>query len=115
MKVHSVRALNYGPFATLEEVRLGSLATIVGQNDSGKSNILRALQLFFEDRKIEEDDVHIGASLTDDVNLEVAFTSLPSKLELGEGVETTFQEEMLVDTNGDLRIQKIYPRVSLGK
>jgi len=115
MRVHSIHARNYGPFAILEEVKLGLLATIVGQNDTGKSNILRALQLFFEDRKIEEDDVHNGATPIDDVSIEVAFTSLPSKIELEDGVETTFQEEMLLDTNGYLRIRKIYPRESLTK
>lgn len=82
MRVHSILARNYGPFAILEEVRLGPLATIVGQNDTGKSHILRALQLFFEGRKIEEGDVYYGASPNDDVVIEVAFTSLPVKIEL---------------------------------
>jgi len=50
MRIHSILAKNYGPFAVLEEGRLGPLATIVGQNDAGKSSILRALQLFFESR-----------------------------------------------------------------
>ncbi|MFZ5822690.1 MAG: ATP-dependent nuclease [Chloroflexota bacterium] len=115
MRIHSIRANNYGPFYILEEVKLGPLATIVGQNDAGKSNILRALQLFFEGRKIEEEDVHNGASSTDNVVLEVTFTSLPDKIELEEGVETTFQEEMLVDKDGNLRIRKIYPRGNLAK
>jgi len=114
MRVHSIRANNYGPFAILEEVRLGTLATIVGQNDAGKSNILRALQLFFEG-KIEEADVHSSASPADDVILQVAFTSLPNNVELEEGVATSLQEEMLVDANGHLRIQKTYPRSSLAK
>ena len=69
MRVHSVSARNYGPFATLEPVVLGPLATIVGQNDVGKSNILKALQLFFEERKIEADDVHDGAPPDQDVQM----------------------------------------------
>lgn len=115
MRVHSVFAKNYGPFMVLEEVRLGPLATIIGQNDAGKSNILKVLQLFFEGRKVEQDDVHDGAAPTDDLVVEVAFTSLPEKIELENDVETTLQDEMLLDANGLLRIRKTYPRDNLTK
>ncbi|NIQ78470.1 MAG: AAA family ATPase [Anaerolineae bacterium] len=116
MRVHGVRAQNYRPFASLEEMRLGRLATIVGQNDAGKSNVLRALQLFFETRpKIEDDDVHDGAGPDDDVVVELAFSSLPESIELEDGIETTLQEEMLVDRDGHLRIRKVYPRSNLSK
>lgn len=116
MRVHSILANNYRPFATLEEMRLGALATIVGQNDAGKSNVLRALELFFEGTpKIEEDDVHDGAGPDEDVVIELAFSSLPEKTELEEGIETTLQDEMLVDTDGHLRLRKIYPRSNLKK
>jgi putative ATP-dependent endonuclease of OLD family len=87
MRIHSMSAKNYRPFAVLEEVRLGPLATIVGQNDTGKSSILQALRLFFESKpKIEGSDVHNGADPHDDVIVEVAFTSLPDKIELEEGI-----------------------------
>ena len=116
MRVHSIFAKNYRPFAVLQEVRLGPLATIVGRNDAGKSNILRALQLFLEDRpKIEDRDVHDGANPTDDVVVEVAFTSLPEKIKLEQDIETSLQDEMLVDPNDYLRIRKTYPRNNLTK
>jgi AAA15 family ATPase/GTPase len=116
MRIHSIYAEYYRPFRVLEEMRLGPLATIVGQNDVGKSNILRALQLFFESKpKIEESDVYSGAKPEDNVVVEVAFTSLPEKIELEENVETTLQDEMLVDANGYLRIRKTYPRTNLTK
>lgn len=116
MRVHSISVRNYGPFDILEEVRLGPLATIVGQNDVGKSTILRALRLFFEQRpKIEESDVYYGADQNDDVIIEVAFTALPNVIELEDGVATSFQEEMLADANGFLRIRKVFPRGNLTK
>jgi putative ATP-dependent endonuclease of OLD family len=59
--------------------------------------------------------VHYGASTSDDVVIEVAFTSLPEKIELEEGIETSLQEEMLVDAEGNLRIRKTYPRNNLAK
>ena len=116
MRILSLIATNYRPFATLQEVHLGPLATIVGQNDAGKSNILRALRLFFEERpKIDECDVHDMAGPDEDVIVEVAFTDLPEKIALEEGIETTLQGEMLVDENDCLRIKKVYPRKNLSK
>ena len=71
MRVQSIFVENYRPFKVLEEMRLGPLATIVGQNDVGKSNILRALQLFFESKpKIEDSDVYDGANSDDDIVIE---------------------------------------------
>lgn len=116
MIIHSVFVENYRPFRVLEEMRLGPLSTIVGKNDVGKSNILRALQLFFlQSAKIDESDVHDNTGPEDNVVIEVAFTSLPENIELEEGIETTLQEEMLLDNNGHLRIRKIYPRNNLTK
>ncbi len=95
---------------------MGPLATIVGKNDAGKSSILRALQLFFQDKpKLEASDVHDRASQDDDVVVEVAFTSLPEEIEFENGVQTTLQSEMLVDADGNLRIRKVYPRGDLKK
>jgi len=98
----------------LKDVRLGQLATIVGKNDTGKSSILRAIQLFFEKRpKIDPTDIHDNAAPNEDVVIEIAFTSLPEKIEIEEGIETTFREEMLLDQNGHLRLRKTYPRDKL--
>lgn len=115
MIVHSIAAKNYGPFGILEEVHLGPLGTIIGQNDVGKSNILRALQVFFDRRKIEESDVYKEADSADNVMIEVAFNALPERIELEDGVQTGFPDEMLVDPDGLLRIRKTYPRGNLTK
>jgi len=98
----------------LENVRLGELAIMVGKNDTGKSSILRAIQLFFEKKpKIDTSDVHDNAAPNEDVIIEIAFTLLPEKIEIEEGIETTFRDEMLLDQNGHLRIRKTYPRDKL--
>lgn len=116
MKIHSVYVENFRPFKKLEEMKIGSLATIVGKNDVGKSNILKALKVFFtENPKIDESDIHDGASADENLVIEVAFDSLPEKIKLEPGVETSLQEEKLVDIDGHLRIRKIYPRSNLSK
>ncbi|MHA1427715.1 MAG: AAA family ATPase, partial [Candidatus Helarchaeota archaeon] len=58
MRINSIIIKNYRPFRLLEETSIGNLTTLVGRNDSGKSSILRALKLFFNDKaKVEEDDI----------------------------------------------------------
>lgn len=116
VKIQSISARNYRPFEALEEMHLGQLATIIGQNDTGKSNILQAIKLFFESSpKIDENDVYDGASSDDDVVIEVVFSSLPERIELEKDIETTLEEEKLLDSDGYLRIRKIYPRRTLTK
>ena len=111
MKIHSISIRNYRPFKELQETRLGNLATIVGKNDAGKSSILRAIKLFFDDKpKIEADDFHDGAGPNEDMIIEIAFSALPETIQIEEGVETTLKEEMLLDNDGRLVIRKTYPR-----
>lgn len=114
MKIRNVSAKNFRPFSTLEEVKIGSLTTIIGKNDSGKSSVLKVLNVFFNNQKLNDDDVHYGANEDEDVVIEACFTNLP-KIEIEEGVETTFEEEMLVDSDGFLRIRKVYHRDDLTK
>ena len=114
MRIHIVTVRNYRPFKMLEETSLGQLATIVGKNDTGKSSILRAIQLFSEKKpKIDPSDVHDNAAPNENITIEIAFTALPEKIEIEEGIETTFGDEMLLDKNGHLRIRKTYPRDKL--
>ncbi|MBF6590921.1 MAG: AAA family ATPase [Ktedonobacterales bacterium] len=118
MRIHSLRIENYGPFRQLEEVRLGTLATLIGRNDAGKSHILRALQLFLGDAKLDRDDIHHGADASECVSIEVAFTDLPATLPLGaveDETPTTLREERLLDAAGCLRIRKRWPCSGAGE
>jgi putative ATP-dependent endonuclease of the OLD family len=116
MKVHSILVKNYGPFAVLEEAKLGKLATIIGQNDVGKSYVLKAMQLFFSKiPKIQESDVHDYSNPRDDVIIEITFNELPENIEIEDGISTSFIEEKLLDKDGLLRVRKIYPRNNLDK
>ncbi|MCK4456473.1 MAG: AAA family ATPase [Thermoplasmata archaeon] len=116
MIIHNVTIRNYRPFRVLKDMKLGQLGVLVGKNDAGKSSILRAIRLFFEKRpKIDESDVHDHSEPDDDVVVEIAFASLPETIEVEEGIQTTLQDEMLLDGEGNLRIRKTYPRGNLPK
>ena len=115
MRIASLRIENYGPFASLDEIRCGQLTTLVGQNDAGKSHVLRALRLFFEDGRLSADDIHFGARPGASVLVEVAFDTLPISLEFEDGTETSFQREMLLDAGGTLRLRRRWSSAAPGE
>lgn len=115
MRIHSIYMENFGPFPVLNEVKIGNLATIIGQNDVGKSHILRALDVFLGSSKIQEQNVCATASANADVVIEVTFDELPRTIELESNVVTSFQEEKLLDSDGFLRLRKKYSRTNLTK
>jgi putative ATP-dependent endonuclease of the OLD family len=108
MKIHSIRAENFGPYHILEETRLGEFTTIVGENDAGKSHILHAVKVFLDDKSIEKNHIYDGCNPGASVIIEIAFTDIQEKFEIEDGVETTLQDEMLIDKKGLLRITKVY-------
>lgn len=116
MNINSIKANNFRSFSHLEEIRLGKLATIIGQNDTGKSNILKAIDLFLQPKpKPDISDIHDKAPPEGDIEIEMSFSDLPSIITIEEGVETTFANENLLDKEGCLRLKKIFPRSNLAK
>jgi len=113
VKIHTISAKNFRPFSVLDEIRIGTLTTIIGKNDTGKSSVLKALDVFFNNPSLVEDDVHYGAD-GEDIIIEVTFNSLPT-IEIEDGIKTTLEEEMLVNSRCFLQIQKRYPRDNLNK
>ncbi len=108
MRVCTVRLKNFGPYESLEEFNLSNLTTIIGQNDAGKSHILRAIQIFLEGANIEDHDIYNKAESDEKVVIDLSFASLPESIELEEGIPSAFEDEMLTDSKGHLRILKTY-------
>lgn len=109
MKLVSLTLKNFRAFLDEKTIFLGDLTTIIGRNDVGKSSILEALEIFFNNEcvKVDNDDCHIAAS---DRTIEITcdFADLPSKLVLDTQAETTLADEYLLAANGNLRIKKTF-------
>jgi len=111
MKIYSLSLNNFRSFSELNEIKFEDLSTIIGQNDVGKSNILLALQYFLEPKiKMKYDDIHRNGEQLNDISITVKFSNLPEKIELEEGVTTTFYEESLLGDDEHLIIKKVYPK-----
>jgi len=88
---------------------MADMTTFVGKNDIGKSSILEALEIFFNNDtvKIEQDDANIYSG-DNSVAITCEFSDLPSKLSLDAGAETSLAAEYLLSPTGTLKIQKLF-------
>jgi predicted ATPase len=89
------------------KVSVADLTTFVGKNDIGKSTILEALEIFFNNEtvKIEPGDANIYSNETL-VTITCEFSDIPEKLTLDAGAETALGSEYLLSATGTLKIRK---------
>ncbi|MCO6465963.1 MAG: AAA family ATPase [Bradyrhizobiaceae bacterium] len=109
MKLVSVAIKNFRCYREEVHVAIDNLTTFVGKNDIGKSSILEALEIFFNNEtvKIEQGDANI---YNDDKEISITceFDDLPQTLSLDAGAGTTLADEYLLTTSGTLKIRKVY-------
>ncbi|MFT4432612.1 AAA family ATPase [Caballeronia sp. 15715] len=88
---------------------MSNLTTFVGKNDIGKSSILEALEIFFNNEtvKIEQGDANIYSD-DQSVSITCEFSDLPATLSLDAGAETTLASEYLLSAKGTLKIRKVF-------
>ena len=96
-------------------IEFGKLTAFVGKNDIGKSTILEALDVFFNDSKgvvkIDKPDINIVAAAEGDneISISICFEDLPDRVVIDATNETTLQAEYLLNGRGQLEIVKRYP------
>ncbi len=92
-------------------IRIDELTTIVGKNDAGKSTILEALEIFFNNKtvKIDSDDgCKVGNVDQKKIRIGCVFADLPEKIVLDALTSTTLASEELLNSDGELEIHKTY-------
>lgn len=109
MNLKSLTLKNFRCFADETSVEFDNLTTFIGKNDIGKSTILEALEIFFNNDavKITSDDANIYSE-NKEVIITCEFTNLPNILTLDSGAPTTLCDEYLLTSTGTLKIQKVY-------
>ena len=83
---------------------MDDLTALIGQNDVGKSTILEALDIFFNQSKIESGDKNI-LHTDEETVIGCVFDELPETIVL-EDVETSLSNEYLLNEDGRLEINK---------
>jgi predicted ATPase len=108
MKLIQLKVSNFRCYKQETCIDLDNLVVIVGKNDSGKSSLFDALNLFFDEKAApEKDDVCV---LSDNANIRIAcvFTDLPSQLVIDAQHPTDLKAEHLLNSRGFLEIAKVY-------
>lgn len=107
MKLVEVKIKNFRGYSSEQEISLDLLTVIIGKNDAGKSTILDALDIFFNDSTIEKTDCNVQTKSTD-IEISCVFDELPASIIIDEQADTTLRDEYLLRSDGLLEIKKVY-------
>ena len=121
MKIKSIKIKNFRSYKDEVKIDIGDLTAFVGKNDIGKSSILEAFDIFFNENKgvikIDKDDINKTSLANNDneIVISVEFEELPSTIVIDSTNETTLLNEHLLNQQGNLEIIKKYPNAGKEK
>lgn len=107
MKLREIILKNFRGYYAETRITIDDLTALIGKNDVGKSTILEALDIFFNQSKIDSVDrnvFHMG----EETVIGCVFDDLPAEITL-ENVTTSFSKEYLLNRDGNLEVLKKYP------
>jgi energy-coupling factor transporter ATP-binding protein EcfA2 len=112
MKLHSMTIKNFRAYKDEVLIEFNDLTMIIGRNDVGKSTILEALNLFFNDdpKCAPDTDMNVAARMLGDNPIEISIElECPDEsVVLDETCPTSLREEYLLNQRGRLEIVKRY-------
>lgn len=114
MRLKSMKIKNFRGYKEEMRMDFSDLTTIIGKNDIGKSTLLEALDIFFNDTKacvkLDKKDVNIFSEKEGDneIVISLSFTDLPSTVVLDTTNSTTLESEYLLNDKQELEVVKKY-------
>lgn len=110
LKLKTLKLRNFRGYKDLISVDFEDLTAFIGKNDAGKSTILEALEIFFNNSLVvcEREDLNVDAAEDEFIEISCVFTDLPEKITLDTTSETTLQDEYLLNQNNELEIKKVF-------
>ena len=121
MKIKNVAIKNFRGYSDEINSDFEDLTAFVGKNDIGKSTILEALDIFFNDgkgaTKLDKADLNVESKARQetDISIRVCFTDLPEKIVIDATNETSLSAEYLLNSDGLLEVVKHYPNAGTAK
>jgi putative ATP-dependent endonuclease of OLD family len=107
MNLKSLTINNFRAYQSETRIEFDQLTTIIGKNDIGKSTILEALEIFFNNDtvKIESSDANIH-STNKIVEIACEFTEYPIEISIDSTSPTNLKDEYLLSKDQTLVIKK---------
>lgn len=114
MKIDSMKISNFRGYAKNTEIKFNDLTVFVGKNDIGKSTVLEALDIFFNEGKgvvkLDKSDVNVENRRNENQEtcISVIFKDLPDEIVIDSNVRTTLKDEFLLNEDSKLEVIKKY-------
>ena len=107
MKLTELKLQNFRSYCEERVISFDDLTVLIGKNDAGKSSLLDALNIFFNDASIEKDDASVGGDSTN-VRITCIFDDLPASIILDEQFPTTLKGEYLLRADSQLEVCRVF-------
>lgn len=107
MKLIKIKLTNFRCYGEETSIGLNNLTVIIGKNDIGKSAILDALNIFFEEGKIDTDDGYIKGDKKN-IRISCEFENFPDEIIIDAAYPTNLKNEYLLNENDKLEIIKVF-------
>jgi len=109
MKLEAVKLKNFRGYQSEIIVPISNLTALIGKNEAGKTTILEALEIFFNNKLAvcEKEDLNINAT-SNTIEISCIFSDLPTSLVIDTTCPTTLKDEYLLNSEGNLEIKKVF-------
>lgn len=107
MKLERLRLRNFRCFRNEIAIDFDNITALVGRNDSGKSSLMEALDLFLNDNDPDSDDASKDGE-PKDLTIICEFGGLPQEVIVDDAFPTQLNTELLLNDDGRLEVHKAY-------
>jgi len=109
MKLKTIILENFRVYKNKTTIKIDDITAFIGKNDVGKSSILEALEIFFNNDivKIESQDINVFSN-SRKVIIGCGFSDLPNEVIIDATVRTTLSDEFMLNDEGFLEIHKVF-------
>jgi len=109
VKLKTIILENFRCYKDETRIEIGDLTAFIGKNDIGKSSILEALEIFFNNGLIKIEKLDACVYRKDkSVRIGCIFTDLPKEIVLDVSATTNLKDEHLLNQDGFLEIYNLY-------
>ena len=121
MKIRTIGIKGFRGYSSPIQIQVSDLLVLVGKNDIGKSTVLEALDIFFNDGKgsvkLDKEDINKAnlAAGDDCIEISVEFEDLPVSIVIDAANKTSLADEYLLTEADTLRVIKRYPNAGKEK
>lgn len=109
MILEKVKIKNFRGYRTETIIPITNLTAFIGKNDAGKSSVLEALEIFFNNSLVncEREDLNINSD-NNQIEITCVFSNFPIEIIIDAAVPTSLASEFLLNQDNKLEIKKVF-------